>query len=328
MSRRLTVQAESFPVDGKFTISRGSRREVCVVVACIGDAEGFVGRGECVPYPRYGQSVPGVVAELEACAPRIAAGLDRHALQDLLPAGPARNALDCAFWDLEAKRSGVRVWQLAGLAAPRELETAYTISLDAPEVMAEAARRARARPLLKVKLGAQGDAERMVAVREAAPDARLIVDANEGWNESELLELLPVLARLGVELVEQPLPAAEDACLAALDLPVPLCADESCHDRAGLAELRERYAFVNLKLDKTGGLSEALRFVAAAKALEFELMLGCMVGTSLSMAPATLLGGLATFVDLDGPLLLAHDREPGLRYANSVVSPPDPQLWG
>ena len=316
-------------MDGKFTISRGSRREVHVVVACIHDAAGFLGRGECVPYPRYGQSVPGVVAELEECAPRIAVGLEREALQGLLPAGPARNALDCALWDLEAKRSGVRVWQRAGLAEPRELETAYTISLDTPEVMAEAAGRARARPLLKVKLGAaEGDAERIVAVREAAPDARLVVDANEGWNERVLLELVPKLARLGVLLVEQPLPAAEDACLAGLDLPVPLCADESCHDRAGLAELRERYAFVNLKLDKTGGLSEALRFAVAAKALEFEVMLGCMVGTSLSMAPATLLGGFATFVDLDGPLLLARDRKPGLHYASSTISPPDPELWG
>lgn len=327
MTMRLSVRVERWPIAGAFTIARGTRTEAVVVVARIEDGDG-AGQGECAPYARYGESVEGVVAAIEAMAEPLAAGLDRAALQAAMPAGAARNALDCALWDLEAKRSGRPAWQLAGLPEPRPLTTAYTLSLGEPALMGEAAARAAHRPLLKVKLGTADDAARIAAVRAAAPGARLIVDANEGWRAADLERNLTACAEAGVVLIEQPLPAADDAALAQVRRPVPICADESLHDRASLAGLAGRYDAINIKLDKAGGLTEALALAEAAQAVGLDLMVGCMVGTSLAMAPALLLAQRAAVVDLDGPLLLARDREPGLRYEGSTVFPPQPELWG
>ena len=322
----LNVRVERFPIRGTFTIARGSKTEAVVVVAEV-SAGGATGRGECVPYARYGESVEGVAAEITALAPDLAAGLDRAGLQSRLPAGAARNALDCALWDLEAKQSGVRAFARAGLAAPQPRTTAFTLSLDTPEAMARAAAQA-GRPLLKLKLGAPGDAARLAAIRAAVPQARLIVDANEGWSAADLPGLLAACAAAGVELGEQPLPAADDSALAGLSRVVPVCADESCHDRKGLAALRDRYDAVNIKLDKTGGLTEALAMAEAARAAGFQVMVGCMLASSLAMAPAMLVAQAASVVDLDGPLLLSRDREPGLRYEGALAFPPDPELWG
>ena len=327
MTRRLAVRHERFKVQGAFTISRGSRTHADVVTVEIGGA-GRTGRGECVPYPRYGESVQGVIALIESVRPLIEAGEGRDALARALPAGAARNALDCALWDLEAKLAGLPVWRLAGLPEPGPLTTAFTLSLGTPEAMAAAARAACDRPLLKLKLGGVGDLDRVQAVRDAAPAARLIVDANEAWTPDMVAPYLASLAELGVELVEQPLPAGQDAMLADLVHAVPLGADESVQGTADLATLAGRYEVVNLKLDKTGGLTEALAFVAEADRLGLALMVGCMLATSLAMAPAVLVAQKARFVDLDGPLLLARDRTPGLRYAGSVVLPPDAALWG
>ncbi|MDX6807041.1 N-acetyl-D-Glu racemase DgcA [Terrihabitans rhizophilus] len=327
MARHLLVEIESWPIAGRFTISRGSRTEAVVVVARLEDG-GLIGRGECVPYARYGESVESVAAAINAMADAVAQGLTRADLQAAMPAGAARNALDCALWDLEAKTAGAPAWRLAGLAEPRTVETAYTISLGSPEEMAEAAARAAARPLLKVKLGQAGDAERIAGVRQAAPNSRLVVDANEGWTPENLAANAQACADAGVELIEQPLPAADDTVLADFRSPVAICADESVHSRQGLEALRGRYDAINIKLDKTGGLTEALALAAEAERLGFGIMMGCMVGTSLAMAPAMLLAGRARFVDLDGPLLLARDRMPGLNYTGSLVSPPDPDLWG
>ncbi len=325
--RRLAVRRERWPLAATFTISRGSREATEVVVAEIEDG-GLRGRGECVPYARYGESVEGVMAAIEALAGAVAEGIERDELAARLPAGAARNALDCALWDLEAKAAGRPAWELAGLAEPLPLLTAYTLSLDTPERMREAARRHAARPLLKLKLGGDADLERVAAVREGAPEARIIVDANEGWDLATLEALAPRLAAFGVELIEQPLAAGADAALAGLDPPVALCADESCHDRASLEAVLGRYQVINIKLDKTGGLSEALRLREAALAAGLEVMVGCMIGTSLAMAPAVLVGQGARVVDLDAPLLLAADREPGLRYERGRVHPPAPELWG
>jgi L-alanine-DL-glutamate epimerase-like enolase superfamily enzyme len=325
--RALEVRVESWPTAERFSIARGEKWEARVVVAEIREA-GHRGRGECVPYARYGESVEGVAETLASWQDELAAGMSREELRRARPAGAARNAADCALWDLEARQRGTRVWELAGLPRPSPFVTAFTISLDAPEAMARAAGAARRRPLLKVKLGAEGDAARIRAVREAAPEARLIVDANEGWDVTTLETLSPALAEARVELVEQPLPAADDAGLEGLELPVRLCADESVHGVDTLESLVGRYDLVNVKLDKTGGLTEAIDVVATARDLGFDIMLGCMVGTSLAMAPAALLAGLADYVDLDGPLLLASDREPGLRYDDARVSPPDAELWG
>src|SRR5690348_7393942 len=323
----LTVSTERWPIAGAFTISRGSKTEAEVVVATV--SAGLArGRGECVPYARYGETVDGVAAAIAALAPAVARGLDRDELQRLLPPGAARNALDCALWDLAAKRAGKPVHALAGLPPPGPRVTAYTISLGAPGAMASAAAKAAARPLLKVKLGQPGDPERIRAVRAAAPRAELIVDANEGWTSASLRANLAACAAAGVTLVEQPLPADDDAALAAFPHPIPVCADESVHDRASLAALAGKYDAVNIKLDKTGGLTEALQLAAEAERLGLELMVGCMVATSLAMAPAHLVAQRARIVDLDGPLLLARDREPGLRYEDSLVYPPSPELWG
>jgi L-Ala-D/L-Glu epimerase len=324
---QLTLSVEHWPIAGHFAISRGAKTEAVVVVAELSDGHAR-GRGECVPYARYGESPESVLAVLEAMKPQIAAGLARNALQQAMPPGAARNALDCAFWDFEAKRTGVAVWTRAGLPAPVPLTTAYTISLGTPGAMAAAAKAAAHRPLLKIKLGGDGDPARITAVRSAAPTAELIVDANEGWNPDNLTENLAACAEAGVMLVEQPLLAAEDAILATLARPVPVCADESVHDRKSLAALNGKYDAVNIKLDKTGGLTEALAMADEAAKLGFQIMAGCMVATSLAMAPAILLAQRARYVDLDGPLLLARDREDALTYDGSVVHPPSPRLWG
>ncbi|WP_431855874.1 N-acetyl-D-Glu racemase DgcA [Azospirillum sp.] len=329
-TRRLLVRRESFPIRGAFRISRGSKTAAEVVVAEVRDEDGFAGRGECVPYARYGESVDAVVGELEAMADRVADGLGRLSLRTAMKPGAARNALDCALWDLEAKRTRVPAWILAELPAePRALTTCFTLSLEEPEIMAAAARQAAARhELLKMKLTGDGDLERVHAVREAAPGARLIVDANEGWTLDHLVRYAPAFATLGVELIEQPLPAGDDEALRGYRCPVPLGADESCHGLASLERLRGLYQVVNIKLDKTGGLTEALLLKSAAEAAGFKVMVGCMVATSLAMAPAVLAGQGAAFVDLDGPLLLAEDRTPGLRYDGALVHPPEPELWG
>jgi L-alanine-DL-glutamate epimerase-like enolase superfamily enzyme len=325
----LSVRIERWPLAGAFAISRGSKTEAVVVVAELDDGA-HRGRGECVPYAPYGETPEGVVAAIEAMRRALEAGLDRAGLQAAMPAGAARNALDCAFWDLAAKRAGRRVHALAGLKAPQPRVTAYTISLAAPAAMAEAAERASSRPLLKVKLGAADgdDPERIAAVRRAAPRAELIVDANEGWSDDNLAPNLGACADAGVTLIEQPLPEKRDAALARVKRPIPVCADESVHDRASLEALSGKYDAINLKLDKAGGLTEALALAAQAEQRGFALMVGCMVATSLAMAPALLVAQRARVVDLDGPLLLAKDREHGLSYDGSLVHPAEPALWG
>ena len=323
----LALAAERWPIAGSFGISRGSKTEAVVVVAELSDGKAR-GRGECVPYARYGESIESVMTQIDAVRPQLEAGLDRSALQTAMPPGAARNALDCALWDLEAKRRGRPVHEVAGLPAPHALTTAYTISLAAPAVMAKAAEAAASRELLKVKLGAEGDVARIAAVRVAAPNAVLIVDANEGWNESNLAANFAACADAGVVLVEQPLPERNDQALARMQRPIPVCADESVHDRSSLAALVGKYDAVNIKLDKAGGLTEALAVAAEAQRQNFTIMVGCMVATSLAMAPAILLAQQARFVDLDGPLLLSKDRADGLRYVDSLVYPPSPSLWG
>jgi L-alanine-DL-glutamate epimerase-like enolase superfamily enzyme len=327
MALALSVHVERWPIAGTFTIARGSRSEAVVVVAGLSDGA-HTGRGEGVPYAREGETAANVAAAIESMRAPLASGLDREGLQRTLPAGAARNALDCAFWDLAAKRSGRRVHELAGLPAPRPLVTAYTISLGSPEAMAQAAARAAARSLLKVKLGGDGDPARLRAVRRAAPHAELIADANEAWSPAQLAENTAACIEAGVTLIEQPLPAGNDDALAASARPLPVCADESVRDRGSLAALAGKYDAVNIKLDKTGGLTEALALAAEAERRGFALMVGCMVGTSLSMAPALLLAQRARVVDLDGPLLLARDRPEGLHYTGSLVHPATAALWG
>jgi len=327
MAVSLFIHLEKWPIAGKFAISRGAKTTAEVVVAELADGRRR-GRGECVPYGRYGETVEGVAAAVEAMREPLAGGLDRLGLQQRMPAGAARNALDCAFWDFEAKRAGKPAHALAGLPAPRPLVTAYTISLDRADAMAAAAAKAASRELLKVKLGGAGDPERIRAIRAATPGCELIVDANEGWNPQNLAENLAACAEAGVTLIEQPVPAGADQCLAAFPHAIPICADESVHDCASLAALVGKYDAVNIKLDKTGGLTEALRLAAEAARLGFDLMVGCMISTSLAMAPAHLLAQRARVVDLDGPLLLAWDRPHGLRYERSLVHPPTPELWG
>lgn len=323
----LDARIERFPIAGSFTISRGAKTEAVTVLAEVSQG-GHTGRGECVPYPRYNETPEATLKALEAMREAVARGLDRNALQAAMPAGAARNALDCALVDLEAKRAGKRAWDLLGRAVPQPCVTAYTISLGAPETMAAATEKAAHRPLLKIKLGGDGDGERIAAVRRAAPKSELIVDANEAWTPSNLEPHLAACAEAGVTLVEQPLPAGWDEMLGRIRRPVRVCADESVHDRKSLDGLRTRYDAVNIKLDKTGGLTEALAMADAANALGFDIMVGCMVATSLAMAPAMLLAAQARFVDLDGPLLLARDRDHGLRYDGSLVHPPDAALWG
>jgi L-Ala-D/L-Glu epimerase / N-acetyl-D-glutamate racemase len=324
MALSLEITTETWPIAGAFTIARGSKREAVIVVARVGDGRHF-GHGECVPYARYGETVESVRAALASVGDL----QDRAALQSVIGPGAARNALDCALWDYECKRDGTRAAALAGLPPLRPVITAYTLSLDSPEVMAAKAADAvrRGLPLLKLKLGAADDAERMRRVRASCPAARLIGDANEGWSPERLPELLQIAAETGFEVIEQPLPADADEALAA-PRPVPVCADESLHTRADLARLAGRYDAVNIKLDKAGGLTEALALARDARAGGFKIMVGCMVATSLSMAPAMLLAQDADWVDLDGPLLLARDRPGGLRYEGALVHPPEPSLWG
>ncbi|HET7886988.1 MAG TPA: N-acetyl-D-Glu racemase DgcA [Bradyrhizobium sp.] len=323
----LEARIEHWPIEGSFTISRGAKTEAVVVVAEVAHGEA-IGRGECVPYPRYGETPEATLSAILGMTDAIARGLDRQALQSAMPASAARNALDCALLELEAKQAGQRIWDLLGRTVPLPRVTTFTISLGTPEAMAAATAKAAHRPLLKIKLGGDGDEMRIAAVRKAAPDSELIVDANEAWTEANLEQNLAACAGAGVTLVEQPLPAGQDVALAQIRRPVAVCADESVHDRASLDGLRGRYDAVNIKLDKTGGLTEALAMADAAKAQGFDIMVGCMVATSLAMAPAMLIAQQARFVDLDGPLLLARDRDGGLRYDGSLVYPPEPALWG
>lgn len=323
----LSVRVERWPIAGTFTISRGAKTEAAVVVAELSDGR-HRGRGECVPYGRYGESVEAVAAAIAAMTMGLASGLDRAGLQAAMPTGAARNALDCALWDLAAKQQSRPVHEIAGLPPPRPLTTAYTISLAAPDVMAAAAEKASARPLLKIKLGGAGDGARIAAVRRAAPRSELIVDANEGWTADNLAENFAACADAGVTLVEQPLPAGDDEALAKLPHPIAVCADESAHARASLGELTNKYEAVNIKLDKTGGLTEALAMAQLAHELGLGVMVGCMVATSLAMAPAILVAQRAKVADLDGPLLLARDRADALRYEGSRVHPATPTLWG
>jgi L-alanine-DL-glutamate epimerase-like enolase superfamily enzyme len=324
---KLVVRIERWPIAGSFTISRGAKTEAVVVVAEISQGD-HTGRGECAPYPRYGETPEAAVEAILAMQEELCGGLDRQALQAAMGAGAARNALDCALLDLEAKRSGRRAWELLGRPAPRACTTAYTISLGPPETMAAATAKASHRPLLKIKLGGDGDSERIAAVRKEAPESELIVDANESWTPENLERNLAACAEAGVTLVEQPLASGRDGALARIRRPMAVCADESVHDLRSLGGLRERYDAVNIKLDKAGGLTEALAMADAAQALGLEIMVGCMVATSLSMAPAMLIAQQARFVDLDGPLLLRGDRDGGLRYDGSTVYPPDSALWG
>ncbi len=326
-SPKLVARIERWPIAGAFTISRGAKTEAVVVVAEISQ-DGHTGRGECVPYARYGETPEATLGTILAMQDGLRRGLDRETLQAAIGAGAARNAVDCALLDLEAKVKGQRAWELLGRPAPRACTTAFTISLGSPDAMAAATARAAHRPLLKIKLGGDGDGERIKAVRKEAPESELVVDANEAWTPENLEQNLAECAEAGVTLVEQPLPAGHDGALAHIRRPIAVCADESVHDLASLDGLRQRYDAVNIKLDKAGGLTEALAMADAAQALGLEIMVGCMVATSLSMAPAMLIAQQARFVDLDGPLLLANDRDGGLRYDGSTVYPPDAALWG
>ncbi len=312
-----------FPLAQVFTISRGSRTEAQVLTVTLRDGHA-TGWGECVPYARYGETLGSVEAQIAGLPQEF----DRDTLQELLPPGAARNAVDCALWDLDAKRAGKRAWDLAGLPAPGPEITAYTLSLDTPDAMRASAAENAHRPLLKIKLGTPDDMPRLEAVRAGAPEAKIIVDANEGWSADVYADLAPHLLRLGVALVEQPLPAGDDDALLGLERPVPVCADESCHDRASLPGLKGKYDVVNIKLDKTGGLTEALALRDAARAEGYDIMIGCMVGSSLAMAPAVILAQGALVTDLDGPLLLAQDRAQPLLFDTAGVHPPRPELWG
>ncbi|MGX5828317.1 N-acetyl-D-Glu racemase DgcA [Mesorhizobium sp. 43Arga] len=327
MARVISVEAERFPIAGTFTISRGSKTEA-EVITCTISQDGHSGRGECVPYKRYGETMDGVRDAIEAMRERIVDGIDRTALLDAMLAGAARNAVDCALWDLQAKISGKPVANAIWPAPLRALETAYTLSLGEPEAMAAQARTNAGRPLLKVKIGSDNDMARIRAVTEAAPQSRIILDANEGWTDDNIVANLAFAAEQGIALVEQPLPAGRDEILRHIAHPVPICADESVHEAKNLETLAGLYDAVNIKLDKSGGLTAALMLRDRARELGFGVMVGCMVGTSLAMAPAVLLAQDADFVDVDGPLLLARDRVPGLVYQGSLVSPPDRALWG
>ncbi|WP_170334002.1 N-acetyl-D-Glu racemase DgcA [Ruegeria arenilitoris] len=320
---QIEVSRDVFRLAQVFTISRGSRTEAKVLTVRVSDGT-HQGWGECVPYARYDETLESVEAEIAG----LPNAFDRTKLMDLLPAGAARNAVDCALWDLEAKRAGKRAWDLAGLPMPGPEITAYTLSLDTPEKMQAQAAENAFRPLLKIKLGTPDDMPRLEAVRAGAPDAKIIVDANEGWSAEVYADLAPHLVRLGVALVEQPLPAGEDDALIGMDRPVPVCADESCHDRSSLPKLKGKYDVVNIKLDKTGGLTEALALREQALVEGYRVMVGCMVGSSLAMAPATLLAQGAMVTDLDGPLLLAEDRDNPLIFDDAGVHPPKADLWG
>ncbi|KAB2691560.1 dipeptide epimerase [Brucella pseudogrignonensis] len=326
MHNSLKIIHERYPIAGKFTISRGSKTEAAVIVCEIGH-NGLLGRGECVPYARYGESIESVSEQIEAVRSAIESGATRQDIQTLMPAGAARNAVDCAMWDLEAKLSGKSVADTLGTPT-RALETAITVSLGTPEEMAESTAKVAHYPLIKVKMGGDNDIERIHAVANAAPNSRIIIDANEGWTEDNIEENMAAAAKAGVVLIEQPLPAGKDDILSRIERPVIICADESVHTSVGLEDLAKRYDAVNIKLDKAGGLTEGLIMREKATSLGLQIMVGCMVGTSLGMAPAVLLAQKADVVDLDGPLLLAHDRDPGLRYDGALVYPPEATVWG
>lgn len=326
MHSSLKIIHERYPIAGKFTISRGSKTEASVIV-CEISRDGRIGRGECVPYARYGESIESVSEQIEAARSAIESGVTRLDIQTLMPAGAARNAVDCALWDLEAKLSGKSVADRLDTPT-RALETAITVSLGTPEEMAESTAKVALYPLIKVKMGGDNDIERIRAVANAAPNSRIIIDANEGWTEDNIEENMAAAAKAGVVLIEQPLPAGKDDILSRIERPVIICADESVHTSVGLEELAKRYDAVNIKLDKAGGLTEGLIMREKATSLGLQIMVGCMVGTSLGMAPAVLLAQKADVVDLDGPLLLAQDRDPGLRYDGALVYPPEPTVWG
>ena len=319
----IQAKVEIFPLAQVFRISRGARTQAEVVTVTI-EKDGVTGRGECVPYARYNETLESVIKQVES----LPVDIDKETLQDTLPPGAARNAVDCALWDFECKKRDQRMWEIAGIQVPEQRITAYTLSLDEPENMFKRAQKNSNRPLLKIKLGTPNDMPRLEAVRKGAPNSEIIVDANEGWDAELYSQLAPELVRLGVKLVEQPLPANKDGDLIGLPRPLPICADESCHDRKSLEKLIGKYDFVNIKLDKTGGLTEALQLKDKALEAGFKIMVGCMVGSSLAMAPATLIAQNATFVDLDGPLLLEQDRRHGLFYDESWVHPPSKDLWG
>ena len=323
---KIEAKEEIWPLNHPFRISRGSRTEACVVVVSVNNGQ-HTGRGEGVPIARYNQNTASVLAQIESI--KHVGDLDRDKLQQLLPPGAARNALDCALWDLEAKRSGRRVWELANIPIVDEVETSFTISLDTPEKMADAAAAAAMLPILKLKLGGDdADLARIERVHSATPKARLLIDANESWSPRHYQNIVPALSELGVELIEQPFSAGTDEVLEILDHPIPICADESCHTTADLSRLKNRYEVINVKLDKTGGLTEALQLCQRARENDFKLLIGCMVCTSLSIAPARLLASNADWVDLDGPLLLARDREHGLSYRAGKIGMPARELWG
>lgn len=323
----LSIDCESFATDGVFTISRGSRTAASVLTVTLSCGK-YSGRGECVPYARYGETLDSVTEQIMSQRPALEAGMDRENLQEVMPPGAGRNAIDCAMWDLQSKILDTPVWQLAELEAPKPVVTAFTLSLDTPEAMELAARKNAERPVLKIKLGGKGDLERLQAVRRGAPESRLIVDANEGWTASDYDLLAPVMLESGVDLLEQPLPADDDDMLRGRRRPLAVCADEACHDRSSLQALQDKYDVINIKLDKTGGLTEALLLRAAAFDAGFRVMVGCMVGSSLAMAPALLVAQDVDFVDLDGPLLLAEDRSDPLSFTGSLIHPASRKLWG
>lgn len=325
---RMTIRQEAWPTARPFIIARGAQTAAEVVVVELVDGD-FRGRGECEPQDHYGESMASVLAQIESIRTSVEDGIDRETLLQTLAPGAARNAVDCALWDLEAKRNSASVWDLAGVPRPEYIVTDFTISLDTPETMHEEALGYAGWPVLKLKLGGDGkDIERVQAVREAAPGARFTIDANESWTPQQIVEMAPTLEALGVVLIEQPLPAGQDAALVHISSPVPLCADESCHTRASLDAIRGRYDFVNIKLDKTGGLTEALHLAQAAKKAGFRLMTGCMTGTSLAMAPATVVASLCEFADVDGALMLAKDRDHGMTCDRGRLRLPSRELWG
>jgi len=327
MSIGVSIEAQRFEIAGGFKISRETRTHAQVVVVTLTDGD-ITGHGECVPYPRYGETLESVQTQIEEISELLKEGLNRDQLLGVMPAGAARNAVDCALWDLDAKRAGIRASELAGAGALKPVTTAFTISVDTPEIMAEKTRAAAHRPLLKIKLAGPGDDKRIAAVRAAAPDSTLIVDANEAWDESCFELNMAACERAAVALIEQPLPSRNDGLLSGLERRVTLCADESLHPGKSIYGLAEKYDAVNIKLDKAGGLTAALKLVEEARAQNLQIMVGCMLGTSLAMAPAVVIAQGADYVDLDGPLLLAKDRSPGLRFEGSTLYPPEPELWG
>ncbi|WP_419904525.1 N-acetyl-D-Glu racemase DgcA [Kiloniella sp.] len=324
--RTVTISSTPWPIRGSFTISRGSKTEAVVLNVYI-EEDGIKAQGECVPYPRYGESVESVTAQIQAIQSALEAGMSREELQDALAPGAGRFAVDAALWDLEAKKAGKRAWEIAGIDMT-SATTVYTLSLEEPEKMEQSARDNQDKPVLKLKLGGAGDLERVAAVRKGHPTARIVVDANEAWTKEIYETLIPELLKLGVEMIEQPFPAADDEILKDLDRPITICADESCHDRKSLPKLVGKYDMINIKLDKTGGLTEALAMKKEAEALGFEIMTGCMLGSSLAMAPAMVVAQGSQLVDLDAPLLLAEDCQPGLIFTGVEISPPEKALWG